>query len=126
MFVRLNNTVENQFFTIDPGFQVANISFDPYADIVSWGSTTKEENLAADCTVKTRHENTQLFVNISKPKVYTRYLIKNFDLATVQSGKIPNDGNATIDLRRLPAGEYYISLEGADGYFSKRLSIGNK
>ena len=126
VFVRLNNTVENQFFTIDPGFQVANISFDPYADIVSWGSTTKEENLAADCTVKTRHENTQLFVNISKPKVYTRYLIKNFDLATVQSGKIPNDGNATIDLRRLSSGEYYISLEGADGYFSKRLSIGKK
>jgi len=90
VFVRLNNTVENQFFTIDPGFQVANISFDPYADIVSWGSTTKEENLTADCTVKTRQENTQIFVNVSKPKVYTRYLIKNLNHSTAQSGRIPN------------------------------------
>ena len=126
VFVRLNNTVENQFFTIDPGFQVANISFDPYADIVSWGSTTKEENLTADCTVKMRQENTQIFVNISKPKVYTRYLIKNLNHFTAQSGRIPNDGSFTIDLRRLRAGEYYISLEGAGVYCSKRLSVGKK
>ena len=125
VFVRVNNTYENQYFTLDPGFEIASIAFDPYADIISWGSSTKQEKLADDGAVKIRHENSQIHITLSNPKAYSRYFIKTFDLVTLQSGKIGNDGSATIDLRRLPAGEYYIALEG-EKYFSKRISVSKK
>lgn len=126
LFVRVSNLTETQYLTLDPGFEVTNIVFDPYCDIVSWGSSTKEEKIADDAAVKIRHENTQIFVTVSKPKVYTRYLIKSFDLGTLQTGRIGNDGNATIDLRRIPEGEYYLALEGDGCYFSKRITVGKR
>ena len=125
VFVRVNNTIENQFFTIDPGFDVSAVVFDPYGDLLSWGSVTKEEKFTTDSGLKIRNRKGKLLVSVSNSEAFSNYFIKSFKLSTMASGKIGNDGRATIDLRRIPSGEYYIALEG-DGYCAKKVSVGKK
>lgn len=126
VFVRINNTDENQYFSLEPGFNVDKIIFDPYADIISWGSTTKEEKLSDNSSVKVHHEGSQITITSSNPKSYRHYLIQTFKHRVMQSGKIGSDGRVVVDLRRIPAGDYYIALEGDKSYFAKKITVSKK
>ncbi len=123
VFVRVNNNYENQYFTLDPGFVVSDIVFDPYADIVSWGSSTKNERLNDDnSSVRLRHEKDRVIVTMSNPKLYSNYFVRNFNSSTFLSGKVGNSGELSIDISKLRAGDYYISLDG-EKYWSGRIVI---
>ena len=123
VFVRVNNNYENQYFTLDPGFEVSDIVFDPYADIVSWGSSTKNERLNDDnSSVRIRNEKDRVIVTMSNPKLYSNYFVRNFNSSTFLSGKVGNSGELSIDISKLRVGEYYISLDG-EKYWSGRIII---
>lgn len=123
VFVRVNNTRENECFTLDPGFEVYDITFDPYADLVSWGSSSKQERLNDENTsVRIRNEKDRMLVTISNPKVYNTYFVRGFNSSTYLTGKVTNSGELTIDLSKLRYGEYYLSLEG-DKYWTGRIVV---
>jgi len=120
----LDNTVNNQHFTVNTGFEVTNVTFDEHYDIVK-GPTTLETILNV-----VAHDDVDTF-NMYPNPAKTFLHIKNTGHAPVQSVAIfspdgqlifkRKSGFDHIDINNLSKGIYLLQIQTGTNTFTKKL-----
>ncbi len=115
--ITLNNIQNDQHFTVDTGFEVTQVSFDPHHDIVK-GTTTLNTALTIDNNVlKTFH----IFPNPVKKKFYLKKanetVINKVSIYTLsgQLVRVFNNASAVYDIADLPSGFYLLEVKSPKG-----------
>ena len=120
--IMLDNTANGQHFTVNTGFEVTNVEFDPHHDIVK-GQTTLNANLSINVLDSS---NIEIFPN--PVQSYLNIENDNINITKVHflsiAGKelfIATNNFRHIDVNLLPKGLYLVKIETAQGVYIKKM-----
>ena len=117
LILKLENTFSGQIFQVIPDFKVEKVEFDPElwllakstvqnADIISGSEDVKNDN------IKIYPNPVQNILVIENPEeIYSSLLISDANGKVVRSEKL-SGVKSNIDFSKLPAGQYFIRLQG--------------
>jgi len=117
LILKLENTFSGQIFQVIPDFKVEKVEFDPElwllakstvqnADIISGSEDVKNDD------IKIYPNPVQNILVIENPEeIYSSLLISDANGKVVRSEKL-SGVKSNIDFSKLPAGQYFIRLQG--------------
>lgn len=111
--VVVNNTINDQTFEVDPGFEVKSVVFDPELWIISSYNevTLNTEEIDAGYAFRVYPNPSYDFIKVtSSREPDTIYIIDLTGRILYQSSEIT--GTDMIDISQLKAGSYYVRLVG--------------
>ena len=118
----LDNTANGQHFTVNTGFEVTNVEFDPHHDIIK-GQTTLNTNLSVNVLDS---NSIEIFPNPAHS--YLKIEDDNINITKVHfltiSGKELlkiKDNYHHIDVNQLPKGFYIVKIETDQGIYIKKM-----
>lgn len=117
---RLNNTYNNQNFTVNPGFEVAAIEFDP-----DYWLLTKHEQVVdvhsiklGDIVVYPNPAHNKIFISLPSETTIVLAKLYSLDGTIVKrfSGQL-----TTLDMHQVSAGIYTLLLETNNGIYTDKI-----
>ncbi len=123
----LNNTQNHQVFTVHPGIEITQASFDPKWDIVK-GNTTITMDLSS---VESNSINFSVFPNPATDSLSLLHSVDNkiltlrlYDIKGSLIKKWISPGNK-IDISFLSSGAYFLNAETKKGIFISKILVEN-
>ena len=124
--VRPEHTFSGQIFQFIPDFKVNKVEFDPELWLAAKGTVIQQDIISGaddifSANVKVYPNPVTDFINISDiGEVFSTYIIMDISGKKVATGQISGN-DSRIDLRHLPAGNYFLKLSGGSKEVTKEI-----
>ena len=115
LLVKFNYYQPSSCFTVDPGFEVSYLVFDPYGDLVSrTGDVDRRQvTVKRPLLIDYNARNKQLRARVVDSDSFDYYSLHKINTSEGVSGRISKNGVIELNTSGLPSGRYILALSGA-------------